>query len=365
MLFKQQSKSAKYWATFGSHCTCVMAPNHNLWICKGNSQIPIFQLCNSCDTLRFLWLCVIIHLKSHKLQHPLITQYMSHIVYPYHIHTIVMKLPGHNISILHGELVRIISGLVLSDSQDDSTMIYTDHLNSTRLIDDSWASANIDTCLQHMNGHSYYKWILHLLGSQWANILYMKGHSAESSTPSLLNLSTDYYAPKSQHIHPYLYHAPFSTFFMDCFTFSLQLMAGLSLTYGPSLIACSQPKVLMNWSLVMAFASLYLSMTPPLHLLILTYIPCHAIQHLFSFTHILGNSPQCCISTPNIRSTPINVVSAALTFLRTITTSLSSAHFLLNCAQPVSQMLWDPLKSGVGIWLKGAYCLMRWHGILF
>ena len=39
-------------------------------------------------------------------------------------HTIVMKLPGHNISILHGKLVRIIGGLILSDSQDDTTMIY-------------------------------------------------------------------------------------------------------------------------------------------------------------------------------------------------------------------------------------------------
>jgi hypothetical protein len=46
-------------------------------------------------------------------------------------HTIVMKLLGRNLSILHGELVGIIGGLVLSDSQNDSTVIYTDHLNST------------------------------------------------------------------------------------------------------------------------------------------------------------------------------------------------------------------------------------------
>jgi len=54
--------------------------------CKGNSQIPIFWVCNSCDTLQFLWLCVIVHLKSRtELQHLLITQYMLHIVYPYHV----------------------------------------------------------------------------------------------------------------------------------------------------------------------------------------------------------------------------------------------------------------------------------------
>jgi hypothetical protein len=134
-------------------------------------------------------------------------------------HTIVMKLLNCNISIPHGELVGIISGLVLSDSLNNSTVIYTDHLNSTRLIDNSKTSANIDAHLHHMNGCSYYKWILHLLSSQQADILYMKGHSAESSIPSILNMSADYYASKSQHICPYIHYTPLSTFFIDHFTF--------------------------------------------------------------------------------------------------------------------------------------------------
>ena len=62
--------------------------------CKGNSQIPLFWLCDSCDTLWFLQLCVIIHLESHtKSQHPLITQYVSHIVYPYHIIPLSISVP--------------------------------------------------------------------------------------------------------------------------------------------------------------------------------------------------------------------------------------------------------------------------------
>ncbi|KAF8218493.1 hypothetical protein L208DRAFT_1350804, partial [Tricholoma matsutake] len=134
-------------------------------------------------------------------------------------HTVVMRLLGHNISILHGELVGIIGGLILSDPLDDSTMIYTDHLNSTRLIDDSQTSANIDACLRHMNSRAYYKWLLHLLHSRWATILYTKGHSAESTVPSLLNASADHYTSKSQLICPHLHHAPLPTFFMDRFTF--------------------------------------------------------------------------------------------------------------------------------------------------
>jgi len=62
--------------------------------CKGNSQIPIFWLRDSCNSLQFLWLCVIIHLKSRtKSQHPLITQYMSHIVYPYHVVPLSIYVP--------------------------------------------------------------------------------------------------------------------------------------------------------------------------------------------------------------------------------------------------------------------------------
>ncbi|KAF8218456.1 hypothetical protein L208DRAFT_1351242 [Tricholoma matsutake] len=56
-------------------------------------------------------------------------------------------------------------------------------------------------------------------GSQQVDILYTKGHSAESTIPSILNASADYYASKSQHICPYLHYAPLPTFFMDCFTF--------------------------------------------------------------------------------------------------------------------------------------------------
>ena len=65
--------------------------------CKGNSQIPIFWLCNSCNTLQFLRLCAIICLKSRtKSQHPLITQYMLHIVYPYHIIPLSISVPCYH-----------------------------------------------------------------------------------------------------------------------------------------------------------------------------------------------------------------------------------------------------------------------------
>ena len=78
-----------------SKCASTCAMSMRLHQCKGNSQIiPIFRVCNSCDTLQFLRLCAIIHLKSRtESQHLLITQYMSHIVYPYHVIPLSISVP--------------------------------------------------------------------------------------------------------------------------------------------------------------------------------------------------------------------------------------------------------------------------------
>jgi len=74
-----------YYLSWSSHLCCC---------CKGNSQIPTLQLCNSCNTLQFLQLCVIIHLKScTESQHLLITQYVLHIVYPYHVIPLSISVP--------------------------------------------------------------------------------------------------------------------------------------------------------------------------------------------------------------------------------------------------------------------------------
>ena len=44
--------------------------------------------------------------------------------------SIVLWLDGQNISILQGELVGIIMGLLMTSGSTGSTMLYSDHLNS-------------------------------------------------------------------------------------------------------------------------------------------------------------------------------------------------------------------------------------------
>jgi hypothetical protein len=77
--------------------------------------------------------------------------------------TLVLKLEGRNISILHGELVRLITCLIISDADNRNAVLYTNHLNSVRLVDNSKTAVDQQTGLHYMTRKSYYRWILALV----------------------------------------------------------------------------------------------------------------------------------------------------------------------------------------------------------
>jgi hypothetical protein len=132
---------------------------------------------------------------------------------------IVVRLSGRNLCILHGELIGLIMGLVLSDNETPNNKIFTDHLNSVRFIDDARTSINQDNRLRSMNGHSYYKWIMDLVRRVQTQVLHMKAHTDQVNLSSLLNNEADHYASRSQKLVNSLHQAPVPTFFMDNFTF--------------------------------------------------------------------------------------------------------------------------------------------------
>jgi len=72
--------------------------------------------------------------------------------------TLVLKIPGRNISILHGEQIGLITALILAGqiSSDMWQQLLTDHLNSVRLIEDSQSNVSQTPHLCNMNGCSYY-----------------------------------------------------------------------------------------------------------------------------------------------------------------------------------------------------------------
>ena len=130
--------------------------------------------------------------------------------------SLTLRVVHRNASILQGEQVGLVAALVLAD---DSPQIYTDHMNSTQLIDDSRSSVNQDRRLRSMNGRSYYRWILDLASRKSATISYTKAHTDDITLPASLNREADHLASSSQKHIRVIPIAPIPTFFMDPYTF--------------------------------------------------------------------------------------------------------------------------------------------------
>jgi hypothetical protein len=132
---------------------------------------------------------------------------------------IAVRLNGCNLSIMHGELISLIMGLILSDNRTPNNKLFTDHLNSTRFIEDARTSINQENHLKNMNGCSYYRWMLDLVQRIWMEVVYTKAHTHQVNLPSLLNAEADHYASKSQKVINSLHPALIPMFLMDKYTF--------------------------------------------------------------------------------------------------------------------------------------------------
>lgn len=73
--------------------------------------------------------------------------------------SLVMRIPGHNVSILHEEQLGLIIALTLSQTSGNTSStsqkthrLLTDHLNSVRLIEDSQTEVSQIPRLHYMNG---------------------------------------------------------------------------------------------------------------------------------------------------------------------------------------------------------------------
>ena len=140
--------------------------------------------------------------------------------------TLVMRIPGRNVSILHGEQLGLIIALILSqapttsrpDSSPEPNRLLTDHLNSVRLIEDSQTEVSQTPRLRYMNGRSYYRWILSLVERSPLRICYTPGHSTDNTLETRMNNEADHLASSSQKIFRILPEAPPPTFHMNDFT---------------------------------------------------------------------------------------------------------------------------------------------------
>jgi hypothetical protein len=128
--------------------------------------------------------------------------------------SIVLRLDGHNISILQGEL---IMGLLMTSGSTGSTTLYSDHLNSVRLIEDLRSKIGQETRLRSINGRSYYRWIANLISRTCASVIHTKSHTDKRSLALLLNSEAVHYASQAQNAVHVLPIAPIPTFYMEDF----------------------------------------------------------------------------------------------------------------------------------------------------
>jgi hypothetical protein len=133
--------------------------------------------------------------------------------------TLALRISGRNVSILQGELMGIIAGLLMASDSPVSTTLHSDHLNSVRFIEDFRSRVGQEAKLRYMNGRSYYRWIADLARRSRTSVVHVKSHTDEMGIGSLLNAQADHYASKAQNATHIIPIAPIPTFLMDDFTF--------------------------------------------------------------------------------------------------------------------------------------------------
>jgi len=135
--------------------------------------------------------------------------------------TIVMQIPGRNTSILHGEIMGLIAGhiLTMECEIDKPQELFSDHLNTVRFIQDARSRISQEAQLRYRNGRSYLRWLQNLVQRSTLRVQYTKGHSDQVSIQAKLNDEADYYATDGQKYINKLPVAPIPTFYMNDYTF--------------------------------------------------------------------------------------------------------------------------------------------------
>ena len=114
---------------------------------------------------------------------------------------------------LHGEAYAIAAASVLARLQSQPVTIYTDHLNSIRLL----SSLTSSSTLNNNPARSFYKWIINIWGSMPHKpvLSHVHAHTSSISVPSQLNRLADHLASTSNFLFPPPPSLPLPTFFMD------------------------------------------------------------------------------------------------------------------------------------------------------
>ena len=144
--------------------------------------------------------------------------------------TMVMKIQGVAASIMHGEIMGMITAPLTNRDQEliekraaaspERNILYTDHRNSVNIIEENKSNSTLSwKKLRHMNARSYYRWLIQILNEHDFSIRYTKAHTHLNNTEAELNREADHYATSAQRHYTSIPTAPIPTFYMDDYTF--------------------------------------------------------------------------------------------------------------------------------------------------
>ena len=141
----------------------------------------------------------------------------------------VLRLRDNSSSILQGELMGMIASTIIAMSSirnHCSSCLFSDHLNTVRLVEDHQAGSNTNARLRYAPEHPYYCWLTDLVDrNPEFKIQYTRGHAKDiSSCKAKLNFEADHYASTGSTaiMASKLALVPTPTFWMDEFTFQME-----------------------------------------------------------------------------------------------------------------------------------------------
>ncbi|KAK7048603.1 hypothetical protein R3P38DRAFT_2870378 [Favolaschia claudopus] len=139
-------------------------------------------------------------------------------------HAAVFSIGGRNAGILQAEVYGLVAAsLQASRNPSNSIPIYTDHLNSSRLISDAFSNPPATHAWATKPARSLYRWLLQILTATPSPsrpaIIYTQAHTKSESLEARANAVADALASRSHSKPIKPASVPDPTFYMDEYTF--------------------------------------------------------------------------------------------------------------------------------------------------
>ncbi|KAK7038135.1 hypothetical protein R3P38DRAFT_2696655 [Favolaschia claudopus] len=184
-------------------------------------------------------------------------------------HAAVFSIGGRNTGILQAEVYGLVAAtLQASRNTSNSIPIYTDHLNSSRLISDAFSNPPSTHAWATKPARSLYRWLLEMLTAinppSRPTIIYTQAHTTSESLEARANAVADALASQSHSKPIRPASVPDPTFHMDEYTFFTKEDGYIESNIS-SYLSHFRARASVEGQTTLPFRSLYDQHAPPDH----------------------------------------------------------------------------------------------------